>query len=107
MYSVSKEKFFKIGNVWIVTMEGESVFKTYNHIAFQADATELPGLRQEIEALGLEILPGRSRRAQEGESIYFYDYDNHLFELHTGRIDERLEYYKSFDMKADTKTQKQ
>ena len=64
MYSVSKEKFFKIGNVWIVTMEGESVFKTYNHIAFQADATELPGLRQEIEALGLEILPGRSRRVR-------------------------------------------
>ncbi len=37
-----------------------------------------------IENLGLEIKAGRKRVIGEGNSIYFYDYDNHLFELHTG-----------------------
>jgi hypothetical protein len=35
----------------------------------------------------------RSRGAGEGYSIYFYDFDNHLFELHTGSLPERLEHY--------------
>ncbi|MDP3309636.1 MAG: FosX/FosE/FosI family fosfomycin resistance thiol transferase, partial [Polaromonas sp.] len=26
---------------------------------------------------------------------YFYDFDNHLFELHTGTLDERLRQYKA------------
>ncbi|EIW18957.1 lactoylglutathione lyase-like lyase [Pelosinus fermentans DSM 17108] len=30
----------------------------------------------------------------EGRSLYFYDYDNHLFELHTGTLTERLKRYK-------------
>jgi len=29
----------------------------------------------------------------EGESLYFYDFDNHLFELHTGTLEERLARY--------------
>ena len=97
-YSLSKEKFFKINNdLWIVAMEGDPIFKTYNHLAFQAKETEFPRLRRELEKLGLEILPGRNRRAEEGESIYFYDYDNHLFEFHSGDIDDRLRYYQALD----------
>ncbi len=38
-------------------------------------------------------MPERSRVESEGRSIYFYDYDNHLFELHTGTLEERLERY--------------
>ena len=96
-YSLSKEKFFKIADVWIVIMEGEPVPKTYNHIAFHASPSEFPKLRLELEKLGLEIIPGRSRRLEEGESIYFYDYDNHLFELHSGTIEERLSFYNALD----------
>ncbi len=29
----------------------------------------------------------------EGHSLYFYDHDNHLFELHTGTLEERLARY--------------
>jgi hypothetical protein len=29
----------------------------------------------------------------EGRSLHFYD-DNHLFELHTGTLEERLERYR-------------
>ncbi|MFN7023171.1 MAG: hypothetical protein ACK4QP_01325 [Pseudorhizobium sp.] len=35
----------------------------------------------------------RARVPGEGHSIYFYDYDNHMFELHTGTLQERLARY--------------
>ncbi len=31
--------------------------------------------------------------AGEGRSLYFHDHDNHLFELHTGTLEERLARY--------------
>ena len=43
--------------------------------------------------MGLEIRPPRQRVPGEGRSLYFYDDDNHLFELHTGTLAERLERY--------------
>jgi catechol 2,3-dioxygenase-like lactoylglutathione lyase family enzyme len=93
-FSLAKEKFFKIGELWIAIMEGEPVEKTYNHIAFKVDAKMLPELEAKIRALGLVILPGRPRQKEEGESLYFYDYDNHLFELHAGELNQRLDYYQ-------------
>ena len=47
-----------------------------------------------IESVGAEIKPERPRVDGEGRSIYFYDFDNHLFELHTGTLSERLDRYK-------------
>ena len=67
--------------------------RSYNHVAFQVDASSLDELRQVIDSLGLEQRPPRSRVKGEGESIYFYDEDGHLFELHTGSLRERLRAY--------------
>jgi catechol 2,3-dioxygenase-like lactoylglutathione lyase family enzyme len=75
-------------------MEGEPIARSYNHIAFRIEESELPELAAKIQDLGLEILPGRPRHEREGKSIYFYDYDNHLFELHTGDLQTRLAYYR-------------
>lgn len=41
--------------------------------------------------------PPRKRIEGEGHSIYFYDYDNNLLELHTGTLEERLEAYSNVD----------
>ena len=46
-----------------------------------------------IRSLDLEVREGRSRVEGEGHSIYFYDYDNHMFELHSGTLEERLKRY--------------
>ncbi|OAI46506.1 fosmidomycin resistance protein [Gammaproteobacteria bacterium SCGC AG-212-F23] len=92
-FSISKEKFFKVANLWIAIMEGEPIEKSYNHIAFQVSEDDLPWLEEKIKSLGLTILPGRKREKSEGNSLYFYDYDNHLFELHTGNLHTRLEFY--------------
>ncbi len=93
-FSVSKEKFFLVNGLWIAAMEGESLnMRTYNHVAFKVQPDDLPRYKSAIERLGLEMKESRPRVEGEGHSIYFYDYDNHMFELHTGTLEERLERY--------------
>lgn len=93
-FSISKEKFFLIGNQWIAIMEGEPLRdRTYNHIAFKIKDEEFTIYEERIKALGVDYKPPRARVEGEGQSLYFYDYDNHLFELHTGTLKERLKRY--------------
>ena len=93
-FSLSREKFFEVGGVWIAVMEGNPLSeKTYNHVAFKVSAHELPRYRAAIEKLGLPIREPRPRIDGEGQSLYFYDFDNHLFELHTGTLVDRLAAY--------------
>lgn len=97
-FSLSKERFFLVGDgaepIWIATMEGEPLpTRTYNHVAFKIADVDYETYLQRIRRLGLEVREGRSRVPGEGQSIYFYDEDNHMFELHTGTLDERLKRY--------------
>ena len=95
-FSLSREMFFLIGGVWLCLMEGEPPKeRSYAHVAFKVPADELDGYRERLQAAGAEILPSRPRIGAEGRSIYFYDFDNHLFELHTGTLDERLKGYEA------------
>ena len=94
-YSYSKEKFFLVNGLWFAIMEGEPLpEKTYNHIAFKIAETDLEEYITRVKSLGFEILDDRNRISGEGKSFFFYDYDNHLFELHTGTLEQRLEAYK-------------
>jgi catechol 2,3-dioxygenase-like lactoylglutathione lyase family enzyme len=93
-YSLSKERFFNIGGIWVATMEGEPLRdKTYNHVAFKMAVEDYDKKLQRIQAPGLEVREGRSRVDGEGRSIYFYDFDNHMFELHSGTLQDRLRCY--------------
>ncbi len=95
-FSLSKEKFFLVAGTWIAIMEGRPVSeRSYNHIAFKIPEAEFEAYRQRIENAGLEFRQQRPRVQGEGQSLYFYDFDNHLFELHTGTLDERLRSYKA------------
>ena len=95
-FSISKERFFDIGGLWVATMEGPPLAeRTYNHIAFQMPLADYDEKLRQIRALGLEVNEGRARVDGEGQSIYFYDHDNHMFELHTGTLAERLQRYGS------------
>lgn len=93
-FSLSKEKFFLINDLWIAVMEGESLpERTYNHVAFRIEEDEFDIFESKIRELGLELRPPRPRVEGEGRSLYFYDFDNHLFELHTGTLSGRLSRY--------------
>jgi catechol 2,3-dioxygenase-like lactoylglutathione lyase family enzyme len=103
-FSLSKERFFLVGcelgdpdapaPIWIAIMEGEPLqSRTYNHVAFKIEPADYEICLDRVRALGLSVREDRSRVRGEGSSIYFHDDDNHLFELHTGTLMERLTRY--------------
>ncbi|WP_373356417.1 FosX/FosE/FosI family fosfomycin resistance hydrolase [Pseudoroseicyclus sp. CXY001] len=93
-FSESPEAFFDLGGLWIAVMEGAALpTRSYNHVAFQIGEGELDAARERLAALGVTFRPERPRVTGEGRSLYFYDFDNHLFELHTGTLQERLARY--------------
>jgi fosfomycin resistance protein FosX len=95
-FSISREKFLLIGGVWIAIMEGlPSSARTYDHIAFKIDESDYDRYLKKIEAAGVDLKEPRQRVEGEGRSIYFYDFDNHLIELHTGTLEQRLKRYAS------------
>ncbi len=97
-HSTSPEKFLDVGGIWIAIMQGDPLpTRTYNHVAFKVSPEQLEKAKLAIEDLGLDLRESRPRVAGEGQSLYFHDYDNHLFELHTGTLDERLAAYKKLD----------
>lgn len=95
-FSVAREKFFLIGGQWIAIMEGDPLpGRTYNHVAFKISEEQFEVYESRVRATGVDFKPPRPRLKGEGRSLYFYDFDNHLFELHTGTLSERLALYSS------------
>lgn len=95
-FSLAPEKFLLIGDLWIALMQGESpAERSYRHVAFKIDAADFDACAARIAAAGVDFRPPRHRVDGEGRSLYFHDFDNHLFELHTGTLDQRLARYAS------------
>jgi catechol 2,3-dioxygenase-like lactoylglutathione lyase family enzyme len=95
-FSIAREKYFLMNDIWMAVMEGEALpEKTYNHVAFKIPENDFEKYAERVKVLGINLREGRSRIPGEGKSLYFYDYDNHLFELHTGTLEERLLRYSS------------
>ena len=97
-FSVSPEKFFLVGTepnkIWIAIMQGDGLpSHSYNHVAFKIPESDYELYLERIRALKLDVREGRARVEGEGRSIYFHDDDNHLFELHTGTLEQRLKRY--------------
>ncbi len=94
-FSLSREKFFILGGLWLAFMEGVPTERSYRHVAFAVSEDALHRLESKLRELGVEIKAPRPRVDGEGLSLYFYDYDNNLFELHTGSLQQRLERYRA------------
>ena len=80
------QTFIRLGGVWIALV-GAPVerARTGDHIAFRATPEVLEATVVRLEALGREFIRARSNRA-----LYFFDYDDHVFELDTEDIDRQL-----------------
>jgi fosfomycin resistance protein FosX len=97
-FSLSQERFIRVcegsAQVCIAIMEGSAVTpRSYNHVAFTIREDEVADRLSAIEELGLDRRDGPPHVEGEAHSIYFYDDDNHMFELHTGPFEERLRRY--------------
>ena len=77
-------------------MEGDPISeRSYNHAAFKVSESDIERYIERVQEFGLDIVEGRSRIEGEGRSVYFYDFDNQLFELHTGTLSTRLSTYSN------------
>jgi catechol 2,3-dioxygenase-like lactoylglutathione lyase family enzyme len=95
VYSSENAKYLLLNDLWIALNKGNALSeRTYNHLAFAIKDSDFDNYVQRIKDVGVEIIEGRARHAGEGRSVYFYDFDNHLFELHTGTLSERLAAYE-------------
>jgi catechol 2,3-dioxygenase-like lactoylglutathione lyase family enzyme len=80
------ETFVKLGGTWMVLV-GAPVqrARTGDHIAFRATPEVLEATAAKLQALGREFIRARSDKA-----LYFFDYDDHVFELDAEDLDEEL-----------------
>lgn len=80
------ETFVRVAGTWIVLV-GAPVqrARTGDHIAFHATPEILEATVAKLEKMGREFIRARSNRA-----LYFFDYDDHVFELDTEELDKEL-----------------
>lgn len=80
------ETFVRLGGIWIVLV-GAPVqrARTGDHIAFQATPEIIETTVAKLQTMGREFIRARSNKA-----LYFFDYDDHVFELDTEDIDKEL-----------------
>jgi catechol 2,3-dioxygenase-like lactoylglutathione lyase family enzyme len=80
------ETFVRLGGIWIVLVDAPvQRARTGDHIAFHATPEILEATVAKLETMGREFIRARSDRA-----LYFFDYDDHVFELDTEDIDKEL-----------------
>jgi catechol 2,3-dioxygenase-like lactoylglutathione lyase family enzyme len=80
------ETFLRLGGTWIALV-GAPVQRprTGDHIAFKATPEVLEATAARLQAMGREFI-----RARANTALYFFDYDDHVFELDTEDINEEL-----------------
>jgi fosfomycin resistance protein FosX len=81
-----EETYVRLGRTWFVLVQGETDRpRTGDHIAFSVSKATLLETAEKLKAKNVEFFLARSDTA-----LYFFDYDNHVFELDTTDLDREL-----------------
>lgn len=94
-----KTDYFTLGGLWLALNKEKDIPKneiqySYTHMAFTIDESEFDDWYQWLRDNDVNILEGCNRDVRDKQSIYFTDPDGHKLELHTGILQDRLNYYK-------------
>jgi catechol 2,3-dioxygenase-like lactoylglutathione lyase family enzyme len=81
-----EETFVRLGRTWFVLVQATVERpRTGDHIAFSVSNAALQACVQKLKAMNQEFMLARADTA-----LYFFDYDNHVFELDTTDLDAEL-----------------
>ena len=81
------ETFVRLGTTWFALVGAEVERpRTGDHIAFHVTQDVLESVAEKLLAMSVEFMRARSNTA-----LYFFDYDNHVFELDTVDMDAELQ----------------
>lgn len=91
--------YFDIGGVWVALnlqndIPRNQLALSNTHMAFSIDESEFGDWYDKLHRHNVNILEGRPRDVRDKQSIYFTDPDGHKLEVHTGTLQNRLDYYK-------------
>lgn len=80
------ETYVRLGRTWFVLAQAEVVRpRTGDHVAFAVSKAVLRETADKLRRMNMEYFLARSDTA-----LYFFDYDDHLFELDTADLDRDL-----------------
>jgi catechol 2,3-dioxygenase-like lactoylglutathione lyase family enzyme len=80
------ETYIKLGEVWFLLAKANVERpRSGDHIAFHVTKAELKATEEKLRAMKAEFILARS-----DTSLYFFDYDNHIFELDTTDLGSEL-----------------
>jgi len=80
------ESFVRLGRTWFVLVQADVERpRTGDHIAFHVTKATLQSTAEKLKQMNMEFQLARSN-----SSLYFFDYDNHVFELDTMDLESDL-----------------
>ena len=81
-----EETYVKLGRTWFVLVQAEvDRLRSGDHIAFSVSKSTLLETAENLRRMNVEFFLARSDTA-----LYFFDYDNHVFELDTSDLEREL-----------------
>jgi fosfomycin resistance protein FosX len=80
------ETFVQLGGIWFALVQGDVERpRTGDHVAFQVAKSVMDATAKKLDAMGMKYIMARADSA-----LYFFDYDNHVFELDTSDLAAEL-----------------
>jgi catechol 2,3-dioxygenase-like lactoylglutathione lyase family enzyme len=81
------ERFIKLGTTWFALIRADvNRERTGDHVAFRVARETIPLIADKLKAKGFECIVSNA-----GTSLYFFDFDNHTFELDSSDEEQELD----------------